>query len=146
MGLFHEQIQVVNRTCKTLSVRFDGQDMEIPAGYNEKGERLKDVVSYLPKVAMFYALNQNPVMGTEDPMSPSHFDSKIGFVEPKAKKTKWYHEISFVPDDSGELTRVRLREYLEDDPQVKDIVVRGRRLDGAVALPRGGTFDVQERG
>ena len=146
MGLFHEQIQIVNRTSTPLTVRFDGQDMAIPANYDAEGERLPNVVTFIPRIALFYALNQNVLMGSEDPQSPSHFESKVGFIEPKEKKTKWYHDVSFVVEDPQELTRVKLREFLEDDPQVKDIKVRGRRIDAAVALPQSGVFDVQERG
>lgn len=145
MGIFHEQIEIVNRTSKPLTVRFDGQDITVPPNYDADGKRLPEVRTFVPRQIIPYALNQNVLMGTEKPESPSHFDSLVGFIEPKERKTKWYHDISHV-EQSDELTRVPLREFLEDDPQVKDIKVRGRRLDAAVSLPGSGVFDVRERG
>jgi hypothetical protein len=145
MGFFHEQVEIVNRTSKPLNVRYDGQDMTIPPGYDKDGKRIKDQHIMVPRMIIQYALNQNVLMGSEDPQSPSHFDSLVGFIEPKEKKTKWYHDIGY-HEQSEELTRVPLREYLEDDPQVKNIVVRGRRQEPGVSLPQGGVFDVKERG
>jgi hypothetical protein len=146
MGIFYDQVEIVNRTSKPCTVRFDGQDMTIPPGYTADGERIENQHIMVPRTIIPYALNQNVVMGSEDPLSPSHFDSHVGFVEPKEKKTKWYHEISFLEVDEAEPTRVKLREFLEDDPQVKDIKVRGRRADATVGIPAGGVFDVRERG
>jgi hypothetical protein len=149
MGIFHEQVEIVNRTSKPLTVRYDGQDITIPPGYTpgvdgKPGVRIKDQHIMVPRLIIPYALNQNVLMGSEDPQSPSHFDSLVGFIEPKEKKTRWYHDVTYV-EQTEELTRVPLREYLEDDPQVTDIKVRGRKIDAGVSMPRGGVFDVRER-
>jgi hypothetical protein len=53
-------VTVVNRTPVPLNVRFDGQDTVLPPGE-----------SPLPKVAVGYAKNQNPIMGSADPNNPS---------------------------------------------------------------------------
>jgi len=53
-------VTVVNRTPIPLNVRFDGQDTVLPPGE-----------SALPKVAVGYAKNQNPIMGSADPNNPS---------------------------------------------------------------------------
>ena len=60
MGIFQEMVIVVNRTPVPLNVRFDGQDTVLPPGE-----------SALPKVAVGYAKNQNPIMGSADPNNPS---------------------------------------------------------------------------
>ena len=60
MGIFFEQVAVVNRAPVALNVRFDGQDITIPPGESQ-----------IPKVAVNYAKNQNPIMGTADPDNPS---------------------------------------------------------------------------
>ncbi len=60
MGIFHEMVRVFNVAPIALTARFDGQDTRLPPGE-----------SSLPKVALNYAKNQNPVMGTSDPNNPS---------------------------------------------------------------------------
>ncbi len=60
MGIFHELITVVNRAPIALNVRFDGQDINLPPGE-----------SPLPRIALEYAMRQNPIMGSADPDNPS---------------------------------------------------------------------------
>ncbi len=60
MGIFQEMVMVVNRTPITLTATFDGQETFLPPGE-----------SPLPKVAVNYAKNQNPIMGSADPTNPS---------------------------------------------------------------------------
>lgn len=60
MGIFQEMMTVVNRSPVVLAVRFDGQDTLLPVGE-----------SLLPRIAVDYAKNQNPVMGSADPNNPS---------------------------------------------------------------------------
>ncbi len=60
MGIFQEMVIVVNRTPVTLLATFDGQEMQLPPGE-----------SPMPKVAVGYAKNQNPIMGSADPNNPS---------------------------------------------------------------------------
>jgi hypothetical protein len=145
MGIFYEQVQVVNRTSKPLTVRYDGQDIELAPNYTEAGERIEGVINMIPKVVMAYALNQLVNMGTEDPLDPSRFESLVGFVEPKLPKAalRSWHETSYIAEPNKELTRVNLRDYLEDDQTVTDIKVRGRRtqVDAATTTP----FDLQSR-
>lgn len=137
MGVFYEQVRVVNRTTRRLNVRYDGQDIELEPDYDEQGNRLPDVVNMIPRVAIPYALGQNPVMGSESVLDPSRFLSLIGIVDPKDKgpKKSWY-DCSFFDEKAwaeekgtDALTRVPLSELLEDDPQVKNTLVRGRRAE-----------------
>ena len=59
MGLFYEHQQVFNRAPVDITVTFDGQSMGLPPG-----------VSSIPKIAVPFGKNQNPVMGTADPNNP----------------------------------------------------------------------------
>jgi hypothetical protein len=60
MGIFHEMMEVVNRCPWPLSIRFDGQESTLAPGKNS-----------IPKTTLFYALNQNPLMGSQDADNPS---------------------------------------------------------------------------
>lgn len=63
-------VKVVNRTALDLSVTYNGRACAIPAhGF-----------VYMSKAAAEKAVFQNRIMGTEDPYSPSRFQSKV-FVE-----------------------------------------------------------------
>lgn len=60
MGIFYEMSLCRNRTPVDLTVTFDGQCKTLPAGSDTP----------LPKVAIQFAKNQNPVMGSQDPNNP----------------------------------------------------------------------------
>lgn len=60
MGIFYEMAMCRNRTPVDLTVTFDGQCKTLPAG--------KDTP--IPRVAIGFAKNQNPVMGSADPNNP----------------------------------------------------------------------------
>lgn len=59
MGIFHEQVTLVNRAPVNLIVRFDGQDKTLTPGDN-----------VVPAIVVDYAKNQNPIMGSADPNNP----------------------------------------------------------------------------
>ncbi len=59
MGIFHSEIDIVNIAPIALTVRFDGQDKNVPPG-----------ASKLPLIVVEHAKNQNPIMGSEDPYNP----------------------------------------------------------------------------
>lgn len=131
MGIFYEQSEVINRTSKKLHVRYDGQDVELLPNYTDEGERIADVHNMIPTVCVPYAKSQNVLMGSEDPFDPSEFEVLVGLVAKTGQKQK--DDISFC-EQSSELTRVKLEEYL-DDPNVKEIKVAGRRVRGSEARP-----------
>ena len=60
MGIFYEQVELVNRTPVNLSVRFDGQEKTLKPGTN-----------MVPAVVVPYAKNQNPIMGSQNPNDPT---------------------------------------------------------------------------
>lgn len=125
MGVFYEQTEVVNRTSKKLSVRFDGQDIELEPNYTEAGELIPDVHNLLPSCTVPYAKSQNVLMGSEDPLDPSDYQVLIGKVANRKKGEKQVDDLSWC-EQSAELTRVKLDEYL-DDPSIS-ITVGGRRV------------------
>lgn len=130
MGIFFEQIEYINRDCIQRTITYDGQRVYLKPNYNEKGELIKGVVNMAPKICIPYALNQNVVMGTEDPTDPSGFES---YVVPKVKKRKkgqetgeWRFDISFLPSNKNiAKTRVDLETYL-DDPSLRVLDGRGK--------------------
>ena len=82
MGIFHEQVELVNRAPIDLTVQFDGQCKTLAPGKN-----------IVPAIVVPYAKNQNPIMGSQDPYNP-HIDGcryLVGIVgrdecEPLTKK------------------------------------------------------------
>lgn len=60
MGIFYDMVKVSNLAPIPLNVRFDGADLAIPVGD-----------SMMPKVAVTYAKNQNPIMGSQSASNPS---------------------------------------------------------------------------
>ena len=141
MGIFYEQVEVVNRTSKTIEVVYDGQRIKLKPNYTEDGERVAGVVNMVPKLVIPYALNQNVLMGSEDPMDPSEFQSVIGVVDPTGKNKHSWNDCSFIEQDPEKLTRVPLEDYLED-PSAK-ILVRGKVAPraGDAALGARSVFD-----
>lgn len=138
MGIFQETVELVNRTSKPLEVIFDGQRAILEPNYTNTGERIKGVVNVLPKQVIPYALNQNVVMGTEDAVDPSAFESLIGVVY-SAKKDKRKHswnDCSYL-EQSDKLTRTPLEDVL-DDANAK-IQVRGRLIPRASDASLPGT-------
>lgn len=59
MGIFHEQVEIVNRAPVDLTVIFDGQSKTLKPGKN-----------IVPKAVVQYAKNQNPIKGSQDPNNP----------------------------------------------------------------------------
>ena len=126
LGVFHEMTELVNRTSKPLSLRFDGQDITLEPNYDAAGKLLKDVHNLVPTITVPYARSQNVRVGSEDPFDPSEFEVLVGVKAKKGAPQK--DDISFL-EQSDSLTRVDLREYLGDDPSIKDIRLAGRKND-----------------
>ncbi len=77
MSIFHEQLEIVNRAPWPLTVRFDGAEMTIPVGR-----------SYIPQQVWGYALNQNPIMGSQDAYNPNVQGAEYLIGDPN-KPTKY---------------------------------------------------------
>lgn len=59
MGIFFEQVTLINRAPVNLTVTFDGQEKTLVPGEN-----------LVPAVVVPFAKNQNPIMGSQDPNNP----------------------------------------------------------------------------
>lgn len=127
MGIFHETIELVNRTSQPLEVIYDGQRTILEPNYDKDGKRLPDVHNVLPKIVIPYALNQNVVMGSEDAIDPSAFQSLVGVVfdKKKDKRAHSWNDCSYM-EQTEALTRTPLEDVLED-PNMK-IQVRGKKV------------------
>ena len=142
MGIFHEQVELINRDCIQRALVYDGQRVYLAPNYNEKGELLKGVNNFVPKICVPYALNQNVVMGSEDPIDPSEFQSH---VVPKVKLKKkgretgeWKYDFSFLPSKTNRAkTRVNLDDYL-DDSSLKVLDGRGAFKVNEARVAEGG--------
>ena len=130
MGLFHEQVEVVNRTCdETLEIFFDGQRTRVKPSYTPEGKRIEGLIQHLPRVVLQHALNQTVVMGSEDFLDPLDFQSKLGVVDPKVRRARPWHNTSFLTEKSTEITRVSQDQILEEavaDPKAV-IETRGKK-------------------
>ncbi len=60
MGIFFEQVTLINRAPVNLTVMFDGQCKTLTPGEN-----------IVPRVVVEFAKNQNPIMGSANPNDPS---------------------------------------------------------------------------
>ena len=60
MGIFYDQVTIINLAPIPLNVTFDGQTMRVPPGE-----------SSVPKVVVPYAKNQNVIMGSADADNPN---------------------------------------------------------------------------
>lgn len=135
MGIFYEQVEVVNRTATPKMVTFDGQRIVLEPNYDAFGERIEGVVNMIPSQTVPYALNQNVILGTEAVLDPSSFRSYIGVVykgkETKKSAKKSWHDCSFC-DETGvtEITRVAQQDILEElvaDPRAT-LTRRGKKV------------------
>lgn len=68
LGNYRESCTIVNRTDRDLNVRYDGEDITLTPGRNTN----------FPKVAVPFAINQNPLKGSQHPLDPQKFISLIG--------------------------------------------------------------------
>lgn len=133
MGMFHDEVRIFNRTTgsskpRELEVIFDGQRKKIPLGE-----------STLPKVAVSYAKSQNVIMGTEDAVDPSEYQSLIAVVGSKDDMTP--------VEPNGSLTRVNFGELMSG--QNVKVEVRGKEIprafDASVTPPGGANAGVFEK-
>ena len=142
MGIFFEQCEYVNRDCIQREIVYDGQRIYIPANYTASGQLIPDVHTFAPKIVAPYAMNQNVVMGSEDAVDPSEFDSYVvpKILVKKGKKAgqlKW--DIGFKSSVKNTAkTRVDLATYL-DDESLKVLDGRGGFRPSEASLAEGRT-------
>jgi hypothetical protein len=142
MGFMISDTEYINRDCVDRTITYDGQRITVKANYDENGKLLKDVHNMAPRILVPYALNQNVIMGSEDAIDPSGFES---YVVPKIYKrkhgkptTELRYDISFVSSKvNAAKTRVDLNTYL-DDPSLKVLDGRGKFRPSEAGVGAGG--------
>ena len=75
---YGQTVTLVNRTIGVLTCKHDGRDYTIEPGENPG----------FPAEAVRHAKEQNPLMGSQDPYRPSHFESLVGVKGSKDPVTK----------------------------------------------------------
>jgi hypothetical protein len=123
MGIFYETAPCLNRTPVDLTVTFDGQCKTLPAG----------ATIHLPKVAIQFAKNQNPVMGSQDPNNPHITGGRYLVADLSADDTMDNEHSPMSPEEweahLGEPQRINSQEAFEEkyggDPKAK-LVKQGK--------------------
>jgi hypothetical protein len=87
LGIARDAVTLVNRTSRVLNVRYDGEDISIPPGEFHG----------FPKVAVQYAKNQNPLMGSKHPIDPRKFICMVGVKAKAGERQK--DDITPIPDE-----------------------------------------------
>lgn len=141
MGIFFEQIEYINRDTIKRTITFDGQRVAVEPNYDESGKFLPKVHNFAPKICIPYALNQNTVMGSEDAIDPSEFESYVVPLQKKRRKGKetdeYRYDWSFLPSKKNTAkTRVDLTTYL-DDPSLKVLDGRGKFKSSEAGIGKG---------
>jgi hypothetical protein len=83
----------------------------------------------VPRQVVPYARAQNPLMGSEDVIDPSSWESLVSMKVKRGEKQ--VHDLSYL-EQSDVLTRVDINELLSDDMTVKQVITRGKREHRAV--------------
>lgn len=87
LGVFNNSVTLINRTSRILTVRYDGEDIQLQPGENPG----------FPAIAVPFARKQNPLMGSKHPVNPLKYISLVGV---KAKPgEKQVDAIEVIPDE-----------------------------------------------
>ena len=123
MGIFYATAPCLNRTPVDLTVTFDGQCKTLPAGST----------THIPKVAVDFAKNQNPVMGSQSIHNPHITGARYLVADLSADETQDNEHAPMTPDEwsehLGQPQRINAQEAFEEkyagDPRAK-LVTRGK--------------------
>ncbi len=124
MGVFYETVPLLNRTPVDLTVTFDGQCKSLPAGST----------THVPKVAVQFAKNQNPVMGSQSIHNPHISGARYLVADLSADDTQDNEHAPMTPDEwnehLGQPQRINAQEAFEEkyagDPKAK-LVTQGKK-------------------
>lgn len=121
MNFFGDTVTIINRAPWPINVRWDGKDVTLQPGETPG----------FPRLAVPYAKNQNPLMGSEDPEDPSRFEYLVGVkgskrdnLKPLTKAEIEQHETS-----PQRLNRAAMQE-MRGDVKARE-VVRGKKQPSA---------------
>jgi hypothetical protein len=127
LGVYKESVTMVNRTSRPLNVRYDGEDMTLQPGENPG----------FPRVAVPFARNQNPLMGSKHPINPRKFISLVGVKA--APGQKQVDDITPIDEETLERADHKL-EVIDRSGEFHNSAMRGN----VKVLNRG--FDPDEAG
>lgn len=127
---YADMVELVNRTSKVLNVTWDGIQFNLEPNFDKNGKAIKDVHNFVPRVVVEYAKNQHPLMGSEDSLDVSSFQTLVGVKAKTGQKQK--DDISFL-EQSNALTRVPMDDYV--GPNDKVIIGRGKFRSVEASVP-----------
>jgi len=138
MGIFQDLVEIVNRCPWNLTIRFDGQEMTLVPGKN-----------FVPSQTIPYALNQNPLMGSQDPDNPtiSGAEYLIG-IPSKGQK----YPCDPLTDEQLDLQRNRPSRFNHEELMEPNLVkgekiaVRGRKRVSSFEAKQGASITTEEFG
>lgn len=130
MGVFYATVPCLNRAPVDVTVTFDGQCKTLPA----------NSVTHIPKVAIQFAKNQNPVMGSQDPNNPHISGARYLVADLSADDTSDNEHTPLTEEEwaahLGEPQRLNSQEAFEEkyggDPKAK-LIKRGKANKPAAA-------------
>ena len=133
MGIFYEQVKIVNRAPIALTVTFDGQRLRLEPGENA-----------VPELVIPYAMNQNPIMGSADPYNPHISGARylIGVVGDDRypctplTKDEWESHLNRPCRDDE---TIWFQDRYGSDPKAKQVVMgKGRKSTASSRHDAGG--------
>lgn len=127
LGTFGSSVTIVNRTDRPLNVRYDGEDITLQPGENPG----------FPSVAVPYAKNQNPLMGSKNPINPTKFICLVGVKGTKDDCSPIPPEVLAIAD--GKLEVVDRSGEFWGEVMGKRVLLRRRGFDPYEAMADGGT-------
>lgn len=124
MGIFYETVPCLNRSPIDLTITFDGQCKTLPAGK----------VTQVPKAAVPYGKNQNPVMGSQSIHNPHISGARYLIADLSDENTSDNEHEPLTEEEWEEHLsqpqRINAREAFEEryagDPTAK-LVTQGRK-------------------
>lgn len=137
LGVYRDAVTLVNRTSRSLNVRYDGEDITIQPGENPG----------FPRVAVEFAKRQNPLMGSKHPHDPRKFIILVGVKASKGEKQK--DDITPIPDDvmrvaDGKLELVDRSGEFHGIPMRKVKVLNKGYSPYEAEAAQGDTFDINK--
>ncbi len=145
--MFHEMVEVVNRTHSPLEIMYDGERKALKPNYDREGSLIPDVHNFVPKHILWHVLDQTCIMGTESTRQFGRFESKVGVIPTKAgkKRQSWNNLTYYDLKDETEVTRVSAAEIAEElirNPEFKLLPVRGQKAHNETLDNSRAIFDI----
>jgi hypothetical protein len=128
LGTYADSVTLVNRTNRVLSVRYDGEDINLKPGENPG----------FPLVAVGFAKRQNPLMGSKHPLNPQKFISLVGVKDTKDDVTPIPQAV--LDTAAGKYEVMDRSGEFWGEPMGKRVLLRKKGFDAYEAQVEGGTF------